>query len=111
MRIVRLDDGGTTRLILRGELDLDTGDMFQDQVARALADRPGELVVDIGGLTFCDSSGIDVLIGAQQAAGRAGIGFRTTMPRGIVLRSLTVTGVLPFLIGPGSDREPAGGRP
>lgn len=109
MRIVRLDDGGSTRLMLRGELDLDTGDDFAEQAARVLADRPAELVVDLGGLTFCDSSGIDVLITAQQAAERAGIGFRATMPHGIVLRSLTVTGVLPVLTG--SDREPTGGRP
>lgn len=99
MRIVRLDDGAVTRLTLRGELDLDTGDDFQEQVGRVLADRPTELVVDLGGLTFCDSSGIDVLLAAHAAAVRAAIGFRVIRPQGIVLRSLTVTGVLPTLTG------------
>ncbi|GIE78343.1 hypothetical protein Aph02nite_42930 [Actinoplanes philippinensis] len=111
MRIVRLDDGEVTRLMLRGELDLDTGDLFEEQVAAALGDRPEELVVDLHGLTFCDSSGIDVLLAARETAARAGIAFRAHRPRGIVLRSLTVTGVHDLLVGePGSDRETAGGR-
>jgi anti-sigma B factor antagonist len=109
MRIVQLDDGGVTRLLLRGELDLDTGDLFEEHVARVLAGRPGALVVDVSGLTFCDSSGIDVLVAAHETATRAGIGFRVAGPSGIVLRSLTITGVLPMLTG--SDREPTGGRP
>jgi anti-sigma B factor antagonist len=108
VRIVRLDDGGVTRLMLRGELDLDTGDLFAEQVTRVLAERPDTLVVDLSGLTFCDSSGVDVMVAAHRTAMRAGVGFRVTRPSGIVLRSLTITGVLPVLTG--SDREPAGGR-
>jgi anti-sigma B factor antagonist len=111
MKIVRLDDGGVTRLMLRGELDLDTGDLFEQQAALAIADRPRELVVDVAGLTFCDSSGIDVLLAAHETATRAGIDFRVHRPQGIVLRSLTVTGVYEMLVGGRSDREPTGGRP
>ncbi|WP_433795374.1 STAS domain-containing protein [Actinoplanes sp. CA-252034] len=109
MNIVRLDDGAATRLTLRGELDMETGDLVEEQVARVLAGRPAELVVDLEGLTFCDSSGIDVLLAARETAVRAGVAFRVTRPSGIVLRSLTITGVLPLLTG--SDRETAGGRP
>ena len=108
MRIVRLDDGPQIRLQLTGELDMDSGDLFEEQVALALGDRPAELIVDLGGLTFCDSSGIDVLLAARETATRAGIGFRITRATGIVLRSLTVTGVHDLLSG--SDREPADGR-
>ncbi|MFC4071054.1 STAS domain-containing protein [Actinoplanes subglobosus] len=112
MRIVRLDDGGVTRLLLRGELDLDTGDLFEEHAARALGDRPAELVVDMDGLTFCDSSGIDVLVAARETAVRAGIGFRVHRPHGIVRRSLTVTGVYELLVGgtpgPGPARESVG---
>jgi anti-sigma B factor antagonist len=133
MRIVRLDDGDVTRLMLRGELDLDTGDLFEAQAALALGDRPARLVVDVDGLTFCDSAGIDVLVAACETAVRAGIGFQVIRPYGIVLRSLIITGVLPALTGSaarsgsaaagsgsaarpgtaarsGSDRESAGGR-
>ncbi|GAA4945878.1 STAS domain-containing protein [Actinoplanes utahensis] len=108
MRIVRLDDGPVTRLQLAGELDLDTGDEFEEQVARVLGDRPGELIVDLGAVTFCDSSGIDVLLAAWETAAKARVGFRVTRATGIVLRSLTVTGVHDLLSG--SDREPADGR-
>ncbi|MDI6100897.1 STAS domain-containing protein [Actinoplanes sp. NEAU-A12] len=114
MMITRLDDGGVTRLMLRGELDMATGDDLGQQVARVLADRPEHLIVDLAGLTFCDSSGIDVLLAARESAGRAGIGFQVARPRGIVHRSLSVTGVLDVLTAepaPVSDREAAGGRP
>ncbi|WP_430786179.1 STAS domain-containing protein [Actinoplanes sp. G11-F43] len=108
MRIGRLDDGGVTRLTLHGELDLDTGDLVEEQVTGALRDRPESLVLDLEGLTFCDSAGIDVLLLSREAVRRAGARFRVTRPRGIVLRSLEVTGLLEILT---SDREPAGGRP
>lgn len=108
MRITRIDDGPLTRLLLHGELDLDTGDLAEEQVARALAGRPGRLELDLGGLTFCDSAGIDVLLAAREAALETGTAFRVTRPYGIVLRSLLVTGVHEVLT---SDREPAGGRP
>ena len=112
MRIVRLDDGGVTRLLLHGELDIATGDDFEEQVARVFTDRPQELVVDLGGLTFCDSSGIDVLLAARETAQRAGIVFRVMRPCGIVLRSLTVTGVLEMLTkDPAAGPQVAGGRP
>jgi anti-sigma B factor antagonist len=121
MMITRLDHGDVTRLLLRGELDMDTGDDVEEQVARVLRDRPGHLIVDLSGLTFCDSSGIDVLLAAREAAGRAGARFQVSRPRGIVHRTLTVTGVLELLTGspdrplatggPASDRESAGGRP
>lgn len=112
MMITRLDHGGVTRLLLRGELDIATGDELEQLVARVLADRPAHLIVDLAGLTFCDSSGIGALLAARETAGRAGAGFRVSRPRGIVHRSLTVTGVLALLSGkPASDRETAGGRP
>ncbi len=108
MRIIRLDDGRHTRLLLHGELDLATGDLVEEHVTRVLGDRPERLVVDLGGLTFCDSAGIDVLLTVRDAALRAGARFLAARPHGIVLRSLEATGVHELLT---SDREPAGGRP
>ncbi len=121
MMITRLDHDGVTRLLVRGELDMATGDDLEEQVALVLRDRPDHLIVDLAGLTFCDSSGIDVLLAAREAAWRTGAGFQVSRPHGIVHRTLTVTGVLELLTGepdprspagePASDREAAGGRP
>ena len=97
MRIVRIDDGPVVRLQLRGELDLATTDLVEEQVTRALGDEPDRLVLDVAGLTFCDSSGIDLFLNAHAEAVARGVEFRVSRPRGIVRRSLEVTGVLRML--------------
>ncbi|WP_229075559.1 STAS domain-containing protein [Actinoplanes sp. DH11] len=96
MRIVRIDDGAVVRLQVRGELDLATTDLVGEQVTRALAGDPvpDRLIVDLGGLTFCDSSGIDLLLAARAETDARGVEFRVARPRGIVRRSLMATGVL-----------------
>ncbi|MEU4688741.1 STAS domain-containing protein [Actinoplanes sp. NPDC023714] len=97
MRIVRIDDGPVVRLQLRGELDLATADQVEEQVNRALDDGARRLVLDVAGLTFCDSSGIDMFLNAHAGAAARGAELRVSRPRGIVRRSLDVTGVLPLL--------------
>lgn len=56
----RLD--GTEVLTLAGELDLDTVGEIGRAVEDALAARPGELVVDLSGVTFADSSVLNLLL-------------------------------------------------
>ncbi|MEU4426016.1 STAS domain-containing protein [Actinoplanes sp. NPDC024001] len=108
MKIVRLDDGGVVRLQIRGELDLATADRITEQVDQVLAGPPpGQLVVDLAGLTFCDSTGIDALINAREAARARGAGFRVVRPRGIVRRVLHATGKFELLTG----EKPAALRP
>lgn len=99
MKIVRIDDGAVTRLQVRGELDLATTELLEEHVMRALdgGPRPQRLIVDVAGLMFCDSSGIDLLLAAQAAARERGVELRVARPTGIVRRSLEVTGVLDTL--------------
>ncbi|MER5382947.1 STAS domain-containing protein [Streptomyces sp. NPDC002688] len=53
---------------LAGELDFHTADQFRTTLA-SLGLQPGrQLVLDLGGLTFCDSTGITVLIAARNHA-------------------------------------------
>ncbi|GGU96964.1 anti-anti-sigma factor [Streptomyces cavourensis] len=53
---------------LAGELDHHTAPRVRDALA-GLALRPGQqLVVDLKGITFCDSSGLTVLIAARNHA-------------------------------------------
>ncbi|BBH68916.1 hypothetical protein ACTI_56010 [Actinoplanes sp. OR16] len=110
MRIVRIDDGTVIRLHLRGELDLATTDLVEDQVARALDDGPSKLILDVAGLTFCDSSGIDMFLNAHGLAAERGVDLRVSRPRGIVRRSLDVTGVLPMLTRGQTLNRPAASR-
>jgi anti-anti-sigma factor len=56
---------GATRLTLRGELDLGSA----AQLERALADADGDVVLDLRGLTFMDSTGVRVLLEAAESGG------------------------------------------
>ena len=58
---------------LKGRLTLDSGDrLFREAVDRAQHAGNKRLLVDLGGVTVLDSSGLGELISARMAAGRRG---------------------------------------
>lgn len=59
-------DEGRVTIQLAGELDLSQGDNFREELARAEALEPSALVVDLRGVTFMDSTGLRVLLGAMR---------------------------------------------
>jgi anti-anti-sigma factor len=61
-------EAGATRLTLRGELDLGTA----AQLERALAEAGEDVVLDLRGLTFMDSTGVRLLLEAAES-GAAGL--------------------------------------
>lgn len=78
-----------------GELDMLTGPLLQDALLPAVADAlPGtDVRVDLAALTFCDSSGLAVLMQAGLEARTRGARLVLVSPRGPVLRVLRVSGV------------------
>jgi anti-anti-sigma factor len=65
------DRDGRAYLTLRGELDLATAPELEELV-NARIDASRDVVVDLRGLEFMDSSGIRVLVAAHARAGRVG---------------------------------------
>jgi anti-anti-sigma factor len=59
-------------LSLRGELDLATSALLERELDAAEAARPARLVVDLSGLEFIDSSGLNTLMQARKRASRNG---------------------------------------
>ncbi len=53
------------RLTLRGELDLGTAARLE----QALAEADGDVLLDLRGLTFMDSTGVRVLLEAAESSG------------------------------------------
>jgi len=56
---------GEAVVAVRGDVDLETAGLLQAVVDR-VADAGHRLVLDVGGVTFLDSAGLAVLIGAHQ---------------------------------------------
>jgi anti-anti-sigma factor len=97
--VVRVDDGGVVRLLLRGELDLAAAEGLSHMILHEISGF-GRVVVDLDGLRFCDSTGVEILLAARDLAREHGAELTVTHPRGIVRRVLRATGAYEELTGP-----------
>jgi anti-anti-sigma factor len=91
------EDGGW-RVALRGELDLGS----VERLERALDECGGDVVLDLRGLTFMDSTGVRVLLEAAER----GAGLRIVPPRkGDARVTIDETGIAPLLPLVGDEAE------
>ena len=98
-------DGTTLRLIVTGEVDLASRDVVADAIEQALREGPALLFIDVGAVTFIDSTGVGVLIAGWKAAKALRVAFRVVEVRGLVARVLGVIGVLESLTGQAAGNE------
>ncbi|MFE2557124.1 STAS domain-containing protein [Streptomyces sp. NPDC059352] len=75
-----------------GELDHHTAELLRDPLDAALDAGRARLVVDCTGLDFCDSTGLNVLLGARLRADAAGGGVHLVGMRPAVARVFHITG-------------------
>ena len=95
--IETVDRNGSYRVSLIGEFDLAAVEGARSALDTTGAD--GELEIDLGQLTFIDSSGIGVLVAVCEAAEQAGRGVRILPgPEGVqrVFEIVGLTDRLPF---------------
>ncbi|SES17781.1 STAS domain-containing protein [Lentzea albida] len=76
-----------------GEVDTTTDDVIGHEVRVQLATRPEVLVLDLTGVVFMGSSGLNLLVQAQKEATRLGVRLVVVARGGIVRRVLEMTGV------------------
>jgi anti-sigma B factor antagonist len=87
-------EGDRVIVALSGEIDLYTAPRLQSQLAAALnTEHAVRLVVDMSGVDFCDSTGMNVLLGAQRLAREHGGDVELSAPRPAVRKILQVTGL------------------
>ncbi|MFC9385320.1 STAS domain-containing protein [Streptomyces venezuelae] len=75
-----------------GELDHYTAEILRAPLDGALDAGRSRLVVDCSGLEFCDSTGLNVLLGARLRADAAGGGVHLVGMRPAVARVFQITG-------------------
>ncbi len=75
-----------------GELDQATADLLREPLEDCLGAGRARLVVDCSGLDFCDSSGLNVLLGARLKAEALGGGVHLAAMRPAVARVFEITG-------------------
>jgi anti-sigma B factor antagonist len=77
----RLEDR-TARFTLDGEVDLSSGQTVRDAVCEALDEGAREIVLDLTGVTFLDSTGLNALLNTARDVDRRGGSLRCEAPPG-----------------------------
>jgi len=77
-----------------GEVDLYTAPLLQAELAAVVSGgHPVRVVVDMSGVEFCDSTGMNVLLSAMKRATERGGALDLANPRPAVRKILQVTGL------------------
>lgn len=75
-----------------GELDHHTADLLREPLEAAVGDGATRIVVDCSQLEFCDSTGLNVLLGVRLKAEEVGGGVHLAGMRPMVARVFEITG-------------------
>lgn len=91
---VLVDDGPTCQIVQPcGQLDMETAPRLQAALDGLVGAGRVRIVVDLGRLTFCDSTGLSALVVAGRRCEAAGGFLRLARPNPFLINLLTVVGV------------------
>lgn len=88
-------------IVVGGEIDAFTAAPVETALERAVAERSGDVVVDLAGVTFLDSGGLNVLIRCHKALDPTGRRIVLRHPQPAVRRALEIGGVFTFAVDDG----------
>jgi anti-sigma B factor antagonist len=82
---------GTTHVVVvRGEMDRSSVDKVRASLDRTLSAGPETVVLDLSGVTFCDSSGARVVVNANRRAREQGCHLVAIRPMGHAWRTFEI---------------------
>jgi anti-sigma B factor antagonist len=93
LKISTASQGGHAVVSVYGEVDLYTAPRLQAELAALVREGVSRLVVDLSGVEFCDSTGMNVLLSAMKRLREHGGSLELAAPRSAVRRILQVTGL------------------
>jgi anti-sigma B factor antagonist len=105
---LRLCASGAT-VTVRGEVDLHTAPVLRERLAEIVSQGEERVVVFLDDVTFMDSVGVGVLVGADQAQSARGGTMEIVCDEPRVLRVLHLTGRHRVLTIHGDSTPPRGG--
>jgi anti-anti-sigma factor len=92
-------EDGVARVAIEGELDLDRADEVAAELAALPSQGATSVIVDVGGLSFIDSSGLRALLTAREQLEGSGARLHLTNLSPAVERVLDMTGTRHLLSG------------
>jgi anti-sigma B factor antagonist len=82
---------GRPVLFVTGEIDLYTAPLFKQSVVNLVSEGTQNVVIDLTGVTFMDSSGFGTLLGATRRLRPGGGGLHLAGPNSTIQRMLRLT--------------------
>jgi anti-sigma B factor antagonist len=92
-RLLSRRSQGRTVMTVCGELDMATTADLRDQILTVLQETAAPVIIDLSGVTFCDASGLALLVGAQRRAKRLGLAVVLAGPPRTMSKLLRITGL------------------
>ena len=89
---VRRQDGYTI-VTISGEVDIASAPGLREQLLDLLRPGASRIIIDLSGVTFCDASGLAVLVGASRLADLLADVLRLAAPTPLMATVLRLTGL------------------
>jgi anti-sigma B factor antagonist len=86
-------EGGFTIVTISGDIDLASVPMLREQLLAKLQPQASRIIIDLSGVTFCDASGLAVLVAASRQAGMLAGVVRLAALAPLTATVLRVTGL------------------
>ncbi len=95
LKVSSRSQGDHELVIATGEIDLYTAPRLQSELAAVIASAApaSRVIVDMSGVEFCDSTGMNVLLSCLRQARERGGELELAAPRPAVRKLLSVTGL------------------
>ncbi|WP_084962711.1 STAS domain-containing protein [Thermoactinospora rubra] len=93
LKVSTRSHAGHALVAIVGEIDLYTAPRLQAEFTRLLQEGPRRVVIDMSGVEFCDSTGMNVLLSALKRTKEQGGALEVASPRPAVRKILQVTGL------------------
>jgi len=87
------DQDGYTIVAISGEIDIASVPVLREQILRLPRPQARRIVIDLSGVTFCDASGLALLVGASRRARQLNGVLRLAAPTPLAAALLRLTGL------------------
>jgi anti-anti-sigma factor len=87
------NQGRYTIATISGEIDIASAPGLRERLIGLLQPHASQLVIDLSGVTFCDASGLAVLVGVSRRVGLLGGVLRLAAPTPLLTSLLRLTGL------------------
>jgi len=85
--------GGVPVVELEGEIDLSTSSVFKETVYQVIESGHNDVIIDLNGLEFMDSTGLGVLVAALKKTSMEGGSIKLICNKRNILKVFTITGL------------------